>query len=180
MKKIIILTVLLLLSFEDNLRAQEKYGNTLNMGLGIGYYGYVQENRPPVIHANFEIDVVNNFTLAPFITYFTYRRYQTIAFKKDYYYSETVIPMGVKGTYYFDNYLVAGPNWDFYLAGSLGFVYSQVQWSNTYFGDRSTYSGASRLYLDLHIGTEYHLSEKLGLNLDFSSGVSTVGIGIHF
>ena len=69
--------IILTLSFTD-VSAQEtsteNYGNTLNMGIGIGYYGYIS-NAMPVVHANYEFEVARNFTLAPFITYFSYRNY---------------------------------------------------------------------------------------------------------
>jgi hypothetical protein len=35
------------------------------------------------------------------------------------------------------------------------------------------------LFFDFHLGTEYHVNSKLGLFLDLSSGVSTVGISLH-
>jgi len=158
----------------------EKHGHTLNLGLGIGYYGYAHSNMP-VVHANFEFDVAKNFTLAPFASFYKYERYYNWGDKnhpkRDYYYRETVIPIGIKGTYYFDQFLGAGSNWDFYLAGSLGFVYRSYSWENGYEGDR--YTHGSRLYLDAHIGTEYHFNKSLGMFLDLSSGVSTVGLAFH-
>jgi len=41
------------------------------------------------------------------------------------------------------------------------------------------YRDASPLFLDLHIGTEYHFNSKLGIFFDLSTGVSTVGLAIH-
>ena len=99
--------------FAQNTTSSEKYGNTLNLGFGIGgYYGYYSYigRSLPVFNINYELDIARNFTLAPFVTFYTY---------KDKYYRETVIPIGAKGSYYFDNLLNAGSNWDFYLAGSL-------------------------------------------------------------
>jgi len=98
----------------------EKFGITHNLGIGLGYYGYV-EHPLPVLHADFEFDVVRNFTLAPFINFYSYRN-QYYHDRNYYYYYETVIPIGVKATYYFDELLKANPHWDFYLAGSLGFA----------------------------------------------------------
>jgi hypothetical protein len=31
----------------------------------------------------------------------------------------------------------------------------------------------------LHVGAEYHLSRKVGLFLDLSTGVSTLGLAFH-
>jgi hypothetical protein len=177
MKRFTFSLLLLLLLAGTNLSAQnnsysERYGHTLNLGLGVGgyagYYGYVNQSVP-VFHINYEFDVARNFTLAPFATFFTYHRN---------YYQETVIPIGGKGTYYFDQILGANQNWDFYLAGSLGFSLVRTSWDNGYYQD-NTYKGANPVFLDLHIGAEYHLSQKIGLFLDLSTGVSTIGLAFH-
>jgi len=161
----------------------EKYGKTLNAGLGVGYYGYIGYSIP-VLHADFEFDVAKNLTLAPFITYYSYTsRYYWGNPNYDYRhysYRQTVIPMGLKGTYYFDQLLRAGAKWDFYLAGSLGFVYRSTTWENGYYGETVIHNRASGLYLDAHIGTEYHIAKKIGLYLDLSTGISTFGLSAHF
>lgn len=188
-----ILTLCALLMLGANVHAQEtvsstspsggeKYGRTLNLAAGIGYYGYIGSTTP-VLHLNFEFDVAKNLTLAPFITYYSYQRHYYWGNKnypyRDYSYRSTVIPVGVKGTYYFDQLLGAGPRWDFYLAGSIGFAFRQTTWENGYYGETYVHHNSSGLYLDGHIGAEYHLNNKLGLFLDLSSGISTFGLGIH-
>jgi hypothetical protein len=119
---------------------------------------------------------------APFITFYSYRneyywgnKYYPYGY---YYYSQTVVPIGVKGTYYFDRILNAGPKWDFYLAGSLGFAIVSTTWDAGYYGDRNYYPGGSPLFFDIHAGAEYHINKKIGIFLDISSGVSTVGLAI--
>jgi hypothetical protein len=162
----------------------EKYGNTLNLAVGIGYYGYINHSVP-VLHLNYEFDVANNFTLAPFISFYQYDnthyyRDPKKNYPSGYYgYRATVIPIGLKGTYYFDQILNASSKWDFYLAGSLGFAIVSTKWDDNYYGDRNDYNRANPLYLDLHIGAEYHISNKLGIFLDLSSGISTLGLSIH-
>ncbi len=195
MKNIIITLSLLvsLLSFDTsaqkistetkNTYIGEKYGNTLNIGLGVGYYGYIGYNVP-VIHANYEFDVAKNLTLAPFITYYSYQNHYYWGNKnypfRNYSYRTTVIPVGVKATYYFDQLLKANSKWDFYLAASIGFAYRKTTWENEYYGETYTEHGSSGLYLDGHIGTEYHCNKKLGLFLDLSTGISTFGLAVHF
>jgi len=175
---------------QDNVRitekpAYEKYGKTLNLGAGIGYYGYVG-NSMPVGTMNFEFDVARHFTLAPFVGIYSYRRsyYWGNPNKEESYryysYRETAVPVGVKGTYYFDKLFHANAKWDFYASGSVGFVFRSVQWENGYYGDRYAYRSASPLYLDAHIGAEYHMTQKAGIFLDLSTGVSTFGFAFHF
>src|ERR1035437_4100091 len=108
MKKLSFITLFLLVISGTNTFAQqatttrtEQYGNTLNLGVGLGYYGYV--GHPiPVIHADYEIDIVRNFTLAPFIAYYSYQDYYYWGDPnyqyRNYSYRETVVPIGVKGS----------------------------------------------------------------------------------
>ncbi len=188
MKKLILATFLFSAMFAGSATAQESndgenFGNTLNIGVGIGYYGYIGQTLP-VLHANYEFNVARNFTLAPFITMYSYKKYYNWGNPndgyKDYYYRTTVIPVGVKGSYYFDQFLGAGSRWDFYLAGSLGFAIRKTVWENGYNGDYVASNSTSGLYLDAHIGTEFHASEKIGLFLDLSTGLSTFGLAVHF
>lgn len=161
---------------------QERFGRTLNLGVGIGYYGYVGHSFPG-LDVNFELDVARNFTLAPFLKYYSYKNYVYWGGGnnpyKDYYYRETVIPIGVKAMYYFDELFVAGERWDFYLGASLGFAYRSVVWESGYDGSTNIDRGTGPLYLDFHIGSEYHLNDRTGLFLDLSSGMSTLGVAFH-
>lgn len=178
--KTLSLTMLLFLTIlGTNVSAQssgssESHGNTLNLGLGIGgYYGYYHYvgRSLPVFHIDYEFDVARNFTLAPFATFYSYRNDND-------HYRETVIPIGVKGSLYLDQILNANSDWDFYLAGSLGFAIRNSRWDDGYSGN-TYYHNVSPLFLDLHIGTEYHLNNNIGIFLDFSTGVSTIGLAIH-
>ncbi|NEW82487.1 MAG: hypothetical protein GZ094_08995 [Mariniphaga sp.] len=160
----------------QNKHYSDSHGNALNLGLGVGgyygHYGYVGHSMP-VFNINYEFGVANNFTLAPFVTFVSYRN-------ENYYYRETIIPLGVKGSYYLDDAVGAGSDWDFYLAGSLGFSIVNSRWDD---GKRHDYYDGYRevnpLFLDLHAGVEYHLSNKVGLFLDLSTGVSTIGLAFH-
>jgi hypothetical protein len=178
MKKLTAATLLLfLILFHFNSHAQEKYGRTLNLGLGVGgysgYYGYVGRSLP-VFNVNYEIDVARNFTLAPFVSFYTFSERHD-----SYTYHETVIPVGVKSAYYFDELLEANSKWDFYVSGSLGFSIVNSRWDEGYPGDRNFHRGGNPVFLDFHIGSEYHFSNKVGVFLDLSTGVSTVGLAFH-
>ncbi|MBK7967174.1 MAG: hypothetical protein IPK10_19140 [Bacteroidetes bacterium] len=124
------------------------YGNTLNLGLGIGgyagYYSYSGQTLP-VLNINYEIDVAKDFTLAPFISYYSFSRSRYYGNNsqnhpyKNYTYREVVIPIGAKGTYYFDEILQANKRWDFYLASSIGFAIVNRSWDSDYYGDKNYY-----------------------------------------
>lgn len=185
MKTTAFVLLFLLTLVGTNLSAQhshsfDSHGNTLNIGLGVGgYSGYYGNDGHslPVLSVNYEFGVANNFTLAPFATFVTYHDYY-YSNGYDYGYRETIIPLGVKGTYYLDDALGAGTDWDFYLAGSLGFSVVKSTWDDGYDGG-DNYHTVDPLFLDLHVGAEYHLSRKVGLFLDLSTGVSTIGLAFH-
>lgn len=174
-------TILIVCTFNLDGFAQEKYGSTLNVGLGIGgYSGYYRYTGSvlPVFNLNYEFDVATNFTLAPFISFTSYgRRFKDGS--TSYQYHETIIPIGVKGSYYLDDLVEAGSEWDFYLAGSLGFAIVNSRWDDGYLGDKDRYRNGRPLFLDLHLGAEYHINNRIGIFLDLSTGVSTVGLAIH-
>ena len=194
MKKILlVLSILWLIASSNKSLAQdnsipEKFGNTLNIGVGIGYYSYVG-SPAPALNLNYEFDLFRNFTLAPFVGIYTFQDYYywgnphlppSDPSYRNYYYREVIVPVGAKGTYYFDQLFRAGPKWDFYAAASLGFAFRSVVWDNAYNGDRTVYQDAGPLYLDFHIGSEYHVSQKAGIFLDLSTGVSSLGLAVHF
>jgi len=172
-----------LLFFSTSILAQEisvneKYGKSLNLGLGVGYYGYIGHSMP-VFHVDYELDVARNFTLSPFIALYSYRNEYYSSLGNSYYYHETVVPVGVKGTYYFDDLLDASADWDFYLATSVGFAFAQSYWDKGYEGDKDAFRGANPIFIDIHLGTEYHVNKKIGIFFDLSTGVSTIGVAIH-
>jgi len=182
MKKIITVLAFFMLLASNPVAAQEHFGNTLNLGIGAGYYRYTNRSMP-VLTANYELEVARNFTIAPFVSFYSYENkyyWSNKNYPSRYYsYRETVIPVGIKGSYYFDQFLQAGSKWDFYLAGSLGFAFRSVTWEGDYYGDKYAYHNSSGLYLDGHIGAEYHANSRVGLFLDLSSGVSTFGLALH-
>lgn len=184
---IIAITMLSISMIHFTSSAQETYGRTLNLGLGVGgYAGYYKyaAHSVPVFHINYEFDVAKSFTLAPFLSVYTYSNeyyWGNNNYPSQYYtYRETVIPIGVKGTYYFDEILKASSNWDFYLGASVGFALVNASWDAGYNGDTKYFNNkGNSVFLDIHIGTEYHFNKRLGAFLDLSSGISTLGLAIH-
>ena len=149
----------------------EKYGKTINIGIGsgIGNYGYAFY-KTPAVHLDYEIDIIPTLTLAPFVLLYQFRNNV---------YHESVIPVGLKATCYFDQIVKAHARWDFYLAGSLGYAIRKTVWENGFTPDPNTSYGPGALYLVLSIGTEYHITKKLGAYIDLSNGISTIGLSIH-
>lgn len=162
-----------------NSAPREKFGPTINVGAGVGYYGYYGHPAPAVI-ANVELDIARNITLAPFIGYYSYTSNYYWGNKnypyRYYSYRETVVPVGVKGAYYFDQLFQAGPKWDFYAAASIGFAFHSVSWDNGYYGERDVVTGSGPLYGTAHIGSRVHITQGFGLYLDLSTGISTFGL----
>lgn len=185
--KNIFLKIALFLAFTTiNISAQEygsgsaeKFGRTLNLGAGIRYYGYLGNNIP-IVMLNYEFDIARNFTLAPFVGFYTNSNYyywgdNNYAYRS-YSYREINIPLGAKVAYYFDELFHASNKWDFYSAASLGVVFRTTSWDNGYYGDRRVISDGSPLFISLHVGSRYHINQHTGIFLDLSTGFSTVGV----
>lgn len=185
MQKIFLIIFLLITSggvnAQDKYEISERYGRTLNIGAGIGYYGYTH-NPLPVALINYEIGIINHFTLAPFAGLYSYRnnQYGFNTNPNGYSYRETVAPLGIKASYYLDRLLRAGRKWDFYGAASVAYMLRNVAWDTDYYGSRNVYQSSGAFYADVHIGTEYHFTGNTGLFLDISTGVSSAGLAIHF
>lgn len=163
--------------------ADAAYAQTLNIGAGVGYYRYVGYNVP-VVHADYELPVDEFLTLAPFAAFY---RYETNYFWGDethtpryYHYSEKVLPLGIKVTGYFDDILHAGKRWDFYAAGSIGLIIRKTTWVADYEGPRKINPGTGGMFLDFHVGTEFHCTRMLGIQLDCAAGETTLGLAFHF
>ncbi|MDP2176183.1 MAG: hypothetical protein Q8K70_09785 [Bacteroidota bacterium] len=182
MKKSIILISITLWIF--NTYAQNNsFGKTLNIGLGTGFYGY-SGYTSPVFNINYEFDVAKNFTLAPSVSFYTFSKFYSpgkqLAFVR---YRQTIVPIGVKGTYYLDEALNLNNKWDVYLAGTLGFNVISTRWDNGInYSDKiyrdNIFRYRSPLFLDIHFGAEYHLNPKTGLYIDLSSSFSTFGLSL--
>ena len=160
--------------------AQEKFGRTLNLGFGIGYHDAFE----PAVNINYEFDLFRNFTLAPFVGISTYSdnrywgNYNTPY--RSYYYRETAIPVGAKGSYYFDELFRAGDKWDFYVGTSIGAVFRTAVWESGYYGDKKSIRYSRPVFANMHVGSECHVTQKFGIYLDLSSGISTFGMSFHF
>lgn len=203
MKKIVLISALLLSSIfafaglnspknksiflkdKSNLKAAaSEFGNTLNIGLGFGYGNYA---GIPIM-LNYEFDVANNFTLAPFIGFGTrsydsrYWSYYDNNLKKnvyvDYKYRSTYIPIGLKGTFYFDELLGLIDPLDIYAGASIGFTYWYYSSAYDGFNEEEFSSGTSALWIALHLGVEYHFNSQFGAFVDVSNGMSTIGLSI--
>lgn len=186
MKKTI-LVILALTAAINTLSSQEKHGKALNLGFGAGYYGFYNgyyRSASPTVNLNYEFDIGRNLTLGPFVSCSSYRSYRYWGSPdypyRNYYYRNTIVPVGGKICYYFDELFRAGERWDFYIGTSAGFVIRNTTWENGYYGETNTYANSAPAFVDMHIGSELHLTEKLGLFLDLSTGQSTFGLGFHF
>ena len=184
--KHLILVIMLTSLVHFSAQAQESFGKALNLGLGAGgysgYYGYADRSFL-VFHVDYEFEIARSLTLGPTVSLYTfsdsYHWGDANTLSKSYSYRQIVIPIGIKGSYYFDDLLNANERWDFYAAGSLGLTLMNSRWDKEYNGDKNHFQGPNSILLDLHVGAEYHFYSRLGIFLDISTGVSMFGLTIH-
>ncbi len=183
MKKIFIVLLIFLTKCGINSLAleisnPEEYGKILNLSAGIGYCSYMGNLRP-VAHIDYEFEMSEYFTIAPFMNIHSNSRLYCWS-RKNYQYlfnnnKEIIIPLGVKGSYYFGKLLGIGSDWDFYAGGSV--VFAMINSSS--FGEKTVYHAASPIYFDMHMGAKYRLNYETSLFLDISSGISAFGLSVN-
>jgi hypothetical protein len=156
----------------------ETYGKTFNMGVGPGYFS-ASILPAPFFAINYEFDILNNLTLSPFVSFASYKSEASIIASRYYYHRATILPFGIKATYYLDNLLKIPNKWDFYIGCSVGYTYIRKAWDFGYPGIIGGIPGLREEYVHAHVGAEYHVSKKAGLFVDVSTGVAVVGVSIH-
>jgi len=160
----------------------EHFGKTLNVGSGIEYASYVGYSVP-IACLNYEIEIEKKITVAPFVYVYSYQSSVNLLnsdlLGENYNYTETVIPIGFTVSYYLDELIKAKSHWDFYIAGSLGYINRQTKWTNPYYGNQKHEPGTGAMYLNIHIGTELHITKRIGFQLDVSAGKASIGIALH-
>ncbi len=168
--------------FSQEKEDAEQYGNTINIGFGYGYYPYVGYPVTALV-ANSEINLERNTTVAPFVAYYSYEQKYYWGNESNefryYQYSEKVIPLALKVSYYFDELIHVPVRWDLYAAASFGFIFRKTTWESTYHGPKQINPGMGPLFIDAHLGAEYHFTKKLGVQLDLSTGMATCGLALH-
>jgi hypothetical protein len=156
----------------------EPMGRTFNASIGPGYFGGLQLPAP-FSTINYEYEVAGYTTIAPFLGFASYRSAPQVIGGKNYYYRATILPVGIKATYYLDKLLHIPCRWDVYVAGSAGYAFTTKEWDYGYPGTDDAVPGITLHFLLLHLGAEYHASKRTGLFADVSTGVATFGFAIH-
>lgn len=176
----IMLHIMLLSGINSNgqEKVHEPFGRTFNMGMGPSYYS--SKILPsPFYSINYEYDIFNNITIAPFVGFASFRSEPSIIASRYYYYRATILPFGIKTTYYLDNLLKIPCRWDVYIACSLGYTYINKKWDYGYPGINDKIPGIREEYLQAGIGIEYHISRNTGFFIDVSTNAATAGISLH-
>lgn len=180
--KALLLTALILFTDINASLAQnndsEPMGRAFNAGMGPGYFGGLQLPAPYTT-INYEYEVAGYTTIAPFLGFASYRSAPQVLGGKNYYYRATILPVGIKATYYLDKLLHIPCRWDVYVAGSAGYAFTTKEWDYGYPGTDDAVPGITPHFLLLHLGAEYHVSKRTGLFADVSTGVATFGFAIH-
>jgi hypothetical protein len=136
----------------------------LNLGLGLAtYYG----GGLPV-GASFEVDVKNNFSIGGSfdLLHYSYGYYSG---------GYNYMFFGARGSYHLGDALGVQDNkFDPYIGATLGFRYTGNSYSDYYY-----YSGYNNgLYLGIHLGARYMLSDHVGLYSEIGYGVSVLKGGL--
>lgn len=174
MKKLTLLTLLawlIAVAMMPSANAQtiEKGTKFLNAGIGLGTYTY----RGLPIGASFEYTVKDNISVGGSFDFSRYG-YNSGGYKWSY----TFLFFAARGTYHFGEILnISDSKFDPYAGLSLGVRTSSYRDNAGYSGDYYSPYGNS-VFLGLHAGARYMLSEKIGAFGEVGYGVAALRLGV--
>ncbi|QKZ11818.1 hypothetical protein [Spirosoma sp. KUDC1026] len=146
--------------------AIDKGTKFVNLGIGVGGYGYYTGGGGIGLNAGLDFGIAPNITVGALAGY---RSYGSIAaINSTYRYSS--FDIGARGSYHFNELLsLANDKIDLY--AGLGISY----FSFSYGGFADTYG---TVYVPIHVGGRYLFSERLGAFAELNSSLATLKLGL--
>jgi hypothetical protein len=144
--------------------AVDKGTKFVNLGVGLGGYGYYSGGGGIGLNAAADFGVAKNITVGAVAGY---RSYGSVGA-----YNYNSFDIGARGSYHFNEILNLGTDKADLYAG-LGLSY----FSFSYGGYLNNYGA---VYVPIHIGGRYFFSENLGGFAELGSSLATLKLGITF
>ncbi|WP_338874081.1 hypothetical protein WBJ53_00440 [Spirosoma sp. SC4-14] len=144
--------------------AIDKGTKFINLGIGVGGYGYYTGGGGIGLNAAADFGVTKNITVGAVAGY---RSYGSVAS-----YSYHSFDIGARGSYHFNELLNLGTDKADLYAG-LGLSY----FSFSYGGYLDNYG---TVYVPIHIGGRYFFSENIGGFAELGSSLATLKLGVTF
>lgn len=144
--------------------AVDKGTKFINLGIGVGGYGYYTGGGGIGLNAAADFGVAKNITVGPVLGYRSYGSVGT--------YKYNSFDVGARGSYHFNELLNLGTDKADLYAG-LGLSY----FSFSYGGFLDNYGA---VYVPIHVGGRYFFSESLGGFAELGSSLATLKLGVTF
>ena len=144
--------------------AIDKGTKFINLGIGVGGYGYYTAGSGIGLNAAADFGVTKNITAGAAVGY---RSYGSVAS-----YSYHSFDIGARGSYHFNELLnLANDKVDLY--AGLGISY----FSFSYGGAFDSYG---TVYVPIHLGGRYFFSDNIGAFAELGSSLATLKLGVTF
>ncbi|WP_420149604.1 hypothetical protein [Spirosoma sp.] len=144
--------------------AVDKGSKFINLGIGVGGYGYYTVGSGIGLNASADFGVYKNITVGAVAGYKSYGSVGT--------YKYNSFDIGARGSYHFNELLNLGTDKADLYAG-LGISY----FSFSYGGFLDNYG---TVYVPIHLGGRYFFSENVGAFAELGSSLATLKLGVTF
>jgi hypothetical protein len=170
MKKLVLLMLVMLsVTLTSQSFAQlavDKGSKFVNLGIGIGGYGYFNGSGLG-LNAAFDLGVAKNITVGG------------VAGFRSYGSGVTSFDIGARGSYHFNELLKLGTDKADLYAG-IGLSYYSLSYGDTYLRSLGVDNTYSTVYVPIHIGGRYFFTENLGGFAELGSSLATLKLGVTF
>ena len=146
--------------------AVDKGTKFVNLGIGVGGYGYFNGSGIG-LNAAADFGVAKNITVGGVAGYRTYGS------------GVNSFDIGARGSYHFNELLnLATDKADLY--AGLGISYYSLSYGDTYLRAIGVDDTYSQVYVPIHLGGRYFFTESLGGFAELGSSLATLKVGVTF
>ncbi|ADB41285.1 hypothetical protein [Spirosoma linguale] len=144
--------------------AVDKGTKFLNLGIGVGGYGYFNGSGLG-LNAGLDVGIIKNITVGG------------IAGFRGYGDGVSSFDIGARGSYHFNELLNLSTDKADLYAG-IGISYYRLSYGDTYIRSIGLSDSYSTVYTPIHIGGRYFFSDKLGGFAELGSSLATLKLGL--
>lgn len=144
--------------------AVDKGTKFLNLGIGVGGYGYFTGSGLG-LNVGLDVGIIKNITVGGVVGYRTYGS------------GVNSFDIGPRGSYHFNELLNLSTDKADLYAG-IGISYYRLSYGDTYLRSIGVANSYSQVYAPLHIGGRYFFTDKIGGFAELQSSLSTLKLGL--
>lgn len=146
--------------------AIDKGTKFVNLGIGIGGYGYFNGSGLG-LNAAFDVGIMKNITVGGVVGYRSYGS------------GVNSFDIGARGSYHFNELLSLSTDKADLYAG-IGLSFYRLSYGNTYLRSVGISDTYSTVYVPIHVGGRYFFTDAIGGFAELGSSLATLKLGLTF